>query len=191
MVLVAMFAVIVGVTLWVVRSDEGAGVAVPPLTSAVSAVATATSEVDTDSTAPVASLATVETDSGHAAPRFAGDPWYWLDLPGVVEGETTLDQPALLAGSSTRIWVSDDDSFSWIVVLHSFATDPGFTTLAGTERTDVNSTDGTAYLLADPADVAETEGHRPRTSSVGFARTEPCMSSRRSASTPASWCASG
>lgn len=171
MVLVAMLVMIAGVTLWALRDDNGGRVVAPPSTS-LSAVVRATSEVATESTAPAASPGTVRADSGGAAPGHAGDSWYWLDLPGVVAKETTVVQADPLPGSSTRIWVSEDDSFSRVVVLHLFAGDPGFTTLAGTERTDVQSPGGTAYLLADAADVAETDGPGRRSNEFRWVRAD-------------------
>ena len=192
MALVAMSVMIAGVTLWALRDDNGGRVAAPPSTS-LSAVARATSEVATESTATVASPGTVRADSGDAAPGHAGDSWYWLDLPGVVAKQTTLVQAdPLPAGSSTRMWVSEDDSFSRVVVLQLFAGDPGFTTLAGTERTDVQSpmaprtfwrTRPTLPKRMDPAGAATNSG--------GFALTAPSTNSLRSVSTRASWCASG
>jgi hypothetical protein len=96
--------------------------------------------------------------------------WYTLDLDGLVAGQVSTMVPEVLAGSSSTVWASEDGSFAEVLVLHRFASDPGFSTLVGTRTQTITALDGELELKADPDDPNDPDGGVLRGNEVQWVR---------------------
>lgn len=145
-------------TLVALRSDHHPGVSSN----------TPTSEPDNASSLlPVTTAGTVTTDGTVTSPTtpatpttsmdatFPEGPWYSINVPGIGSSAATAIPEAPFPGARSAIWASADGSFSQLLVVHRYPTDPGFTTLQGTIEQHIQPLPGVLTLLADPDDVAD------------------------------------